>query len=80
MITLILGENGAGKTTYINTEYEKQSNNCTNIFFPTASELSTLLNDKATSNYQGADGTDKKPTYLNPLNELLKKYYPVKIY
>ena len=73
MITLILGENGAGKTTYINTEYEKQPNNCTNIFFPTASELSTLLNDKATSNYQGADGTDKKPTYLNPLNELLKK-------
>lgn len=73
MITLILGVNGSGKTTYINTEYEKQSNNCTKIFFPTASELSTLLNDKATSNYQGADGTDKKPTYLNPLNVLLKK-------
>ncbi len=66
-------KNGSGKTTYLNQQYENQPGECTKIFFPAASELSTLLNDKTASNYRGANGTDKKPTYLNPLNELLKK-------
>jgi hypothetical protein len=39
-------KNGSGKTTYLNHKYENQPNECTKIFFSTASELSPLLNDK----------------------------------
>lgn len=76
MITLLLGENGSGKTTYLNDEYNSLEHEWTKIIFPTASELSALLNTEAASNYQGAAGTQKNPKYPNPLNVLFRKVFP----
>lgn len=76
MINLILGENGSGKTTYLNKEYNNLNDEWTKILFPTASEISSLINDKAAENCKGATGTPKKPTNQNPLNELILKLFP----
>lgn len=73
MITLILGENGSGKTTYINNKYKELDETWTKLFFPTASELWSLINDKEAENFKGPEGTQRKPKCPNPLNVLLRK-------
>ena len=50
MINLILGKNGSGKTTYLNKEYNNLNDEWTKILFPTASEISSLINDKVAEN------------------------------